>query len=278
MISVFGANGFVGSAYLKYSINESYGVPKSYTFTPFKGDLLYLISTTHNYHVYDNPLLDIETNLVWLMKCLKNTKPDQIFNFISSWFVYGDYSEYISKASEEDHCNPKGFYSITKRCAEQLVESYCITHKIPYRIFRLANVYGPGDHKASEKKNAMQWMLGKIVRGEDVELYNSGNTTRDYVHVRDVVRALDLCLFEAPRNTIINIGSGKAYKMKNIMNYAKKITGSQSGLISIDPPDFHAQVQVRNFQMNTGRLKRLGFKQEITLKSGIREICGLQSK
>ncbi len=269
MLSVFGGTGFIGAAFCAQGEFDCTEMFREET-VPETDDILYFISTTHNYHVHADPCRDIETNLIHLMRVLDGTSPGSTFNFISSWFVYGPGT---LPAIEDQPCDPRGFYSITKRCAEQLLISYCQTHGINYRIFRLANVYGPGDKKCSKKKNAMQWLVNEVREGRDVELYDAGNTIRDYIHVRDVIRALDICLEKASLNSTTNIGSGKKYKMRNIIEFAKEITGSPSRLINIPPTEFHRQVQVKDFYMDISKLKSYGFKQEITLKAGIRELC-----
>ncbi len=267
MLSVFGGTGFIGRNFCEN--NPHLPIERDKT-CPKSSDILYFISTTNNYNVLLDPLKDANTNILHLLRVLCWCLPGDTFNFVSSWFVYGDGP--ILPARENSYCDPKGFYSITKRCAEQLLVSYCETHKINYRIFRLANVYGLGD-KFSKKKNAMQWLVNEVKEGRDVELYHGGNTVRDYIHVRDVVRALGICLERAPLNSITNIGSGKKYKMKKIIEFAKEITGSKSQVLSVLPTEFHKQVQVKDFYMDVSRLNSYGFKHEITLKEGIRELC-----
>ena len=53
---------------------------------------------------------------------------------------------------ESDYCDPTGFYSITKRAAEQLIISYCNTFNLKYRILRLTNIIGENDKKVSSQK------------------------------------------------------------------------------------------------------------------------------
>ena len=158
MVNLFG-KGFVGTHYssmYECIINDRNDL------TPKTNNILYTISTTDNYHVRTNPYIDIETNLTTLIRILENCKDKDItFNFISSWFVYGQNDRTPFK--EDDlSCNPTGFYSITKRCAEQLIISFCNTYGIKYRIFRLANVLGEGDQKISKKKNALQFLIKEI--------------------------------------------------------------------------------------------------------------------
>ena len=131
MISVYGSSGFIGSRFCSLYAEKVIKVPRNFR-EPSSKDILYFISTTDNYSVFSDPTIDVKTNLLVLTETLAHIKEKSAtFNFISSWFVYG---ETDLPAKENSACSPKGFYSITKLCAEQLVESYCKTHKIPYRI------------------------------------------------------------------------------------------------------------------------------------------------
>jgi len=269
-ISVFGGTGFIGSKFQEISKKKLHLVPREDR-TPISDNILYMISTTDNYNVFQNVHLDVDINLTILLDVLKNLKPNQsVFNFISSWFVYGDTE---LPANELSYCNPKGFYSITKRCAEQLIISYCETFNIKYRILRLCNVYGPNDKGVSKKKNALQYLISQLKSNQEINLYLDGKFYRDYMHVNDVCRAIDLCLDHAPFNEIINIGSGDKIQFQYIINLAREYTSSQSKVGTMEVPVFHQKVQVPNFYMNVDKLKLLGFKQNISIEEGIQELC-----
>ena len=170
-ISVYGGTGFVGGNFCKLFERDVIAIPREQR-TPESEQILYLISTIHNYNVFDNPHLDVDTNLRVLIETLEECKGrDVVFNFVSSWFVYGQTDEL--PATEDTNCNPKGFYSITKRAAEQMLISYCETFNIKYRIFRLCNVYGVNATKVSIKRNALQYLAGEVVNNRDINLYNN---------------------------------------------------------------------------------------------------------
>lgn len=267
MISVFGGTGFIGGRFIEKYKEECVLIDRRQLYAQ-SDKILYFISTTDNYNVFDNPLLDIDTNLTHLIKVLEANKNVKEFNFISSWFVYGDA---ILPAKETAFCNPKGFYSITKKCAEDLLVSYCRTFNINYRILRLANIYGKTD-RASSKKNALQFLINKIKNNEDVNLYYDGYFLRDYMHVDDACEAIKLVLDKQDLNSIINIGSGVPQIFRKIIEFVLQETQSTSKIYPINAPEFHKIVQVKDMCLDTSKLKDLGFKSKFDIFSGVRTL------
>lgn len=269
-ISLFGGTGFVGSAFRKVT-KRPFQLIERESRIPKNDQVLYLISTTDNYNVFEDVHKDVDINISILLDVLKEFKPGKsVINFVSSWFVYGDCS---LPADESSYCNPKGFYSITKRAAEQLLISYCETFKIDYRILRLCNVYGPGDKGASKKKNALQFLINRFKNNESIDLYYDGYFYRDYMHVEDVARAIDLVIEKGELNSIYNIGSGEKVLFKDLIKQIQLETNSTSSIRAIEAPEFHKTIQVKDFYFKTDKLKALGFKQEISLEQGIRQLC-----
>lgn len=273
-ISVFGGTGFIGSQFLNQFQHDTIKINRQSKKTKSK-EILYFISTNNNYNVYDDISLDVNVNLTLLMETLKEiykeNNNDFVFNFVSSWFVYGQ-TEPLPYNQEKTYCNPTGFYSITKRCAEQLIISFCKTFNIKYRIFRLANVLGENDLKISKKKNALQFLIKQIVNNRDVQLYNGGDAIRDYIYVNDVCSAIKYCIDIAPINQIINIGNGKPYIFLQLINLAKEYSKSTSNLITINPSKFHDIVQVKNCYLDTTKLQSYGYKNTWLIDDVIKKI------
>jgi len=277
MVNLFG-KGFIGSHYEKMYpcvVNDRNNLQ------PELGqarDILYMISTVDNYHVTTNPYIDIDTNLTTLIKVLENWRKnlyrsdDSVFNFASSWFVYGDTD---LPAKEDSQCNPKGFYSITKRTAEQLLISYCETYGLKYRILRFANVLGPGDTKVSKKKNAVTYMINEMKNHRPVNVYEGGEFIRDYIHVKDLCRAVNLVVNQGELNKVYNIGNGLATKFIDIINYAVTL-GSQSAITMIDQANFHKIVQVKSMYMDTVSLQSLGYQPEYSIQDIVAELYNIE--
>jgi nucleoside-diphosphate-sugar epimerase len=74
-------------------------------------------------------------------------------------------------------------------------------------------------------------------------------------------------------NEIYNIGSGQSTTVSAIIELAKEYLGSTSNIQSKEAPEFHKIVQAKDFWMDTTKLKRLGFTQEISNEQIIRELC-----
>jgi len=270
MIAIYGGTGFIGSKFVEK--NECVVVPRG-EINPPQGTtkILYLISTVDNYNVLNDSFVDIETNLVHLMKVLDAIKGKDIeFTFISSWFVYGDAK---LPASESACCNPKGFYSITKRAAEQLLESYCKTFKMNYKIVRLSNIVGKGDGKASKKKNALQYLIEEMRAGNDINLYHEGNFYRDILHVDDAVDGIKFVMDNGKNGEIYNLGSGsKPVLFKDVINYLHHELNSSSKIGSMEPTEFHKIVQVESMYLDVSKLTGLGFTPSKTVFQAIHEL------
>ena len=262
MINVLGGNGFVGSRYRELTENVVINAKYDYIVKD-NSEVIYFISTVDNYNVHTNPHLDIKTNLTTLIKTLESCKDKNVtFNFISSWFVYGDVE---LPAKEDSYCDPKGFYSITKRTAEQLIISYCETFDIKYRILRLANVLGKNDYKVSKKKNALQYMINQVVNNEDINLYDGGIMYRDYIHVDDVAQVINLIIEHGNTDEIYNIGNGEQVQIRKALEYIKSKTNSTSNFGTIETVDFHKIVQTKNMVLDISKIKNLGYTPKYNL-------------
>jgi nucleoside-diphosphate-sugar epimerase len=276
-ISVYGGFGFVLGEFCRQNLERTVRIPKT-EIEPFTPIILYGISTVDNYNVFDNPLLDAETNIIKLLEvldaCHKKYGNKFEFNFVSSWFVYGSTPSSDSvPLTEGAYCNPTGFYSITKRAAEQLLISYCETFKIKYRILRLANVLGHRDTKVSAKKNALQYLVDNLVHNEDIELYDNGQFYRDYIDVRDCARAIALVMEKGQFGEIYNISNGKSQLFHDLIMYAKECSQSKSNVWEkLQKPEFHAVVQSKDVFLSNEKLRTLGYEPKFTIEETLRDI------
>mgnify|MGYP001159175403 CR=1 FL=1 len=275
MISLFGA-GFIGKWFYNTYPQEVI-IQERDNLIPYTNEILFMISTVDNYHVFTDAEVDIFTNQILAVRVLEEARKkfgsNFTFTYVSTWFVYGD--GHIP-ATENQPCNPKGFYSITRLAGEQLVQSYCETFGANWRILRLGSVLGVGDNKASMKKNAMQFIISELVKGKDVEIYREASY-RDFIDVRDCVRAIHITM-QASHNEIYNIGNGEYVNVKETLEDVAK-SGVRYGKTSCIPvPKFHSQVQCKAFIMDNSKLKALGYKRQYSLKDTLKWVIQSHEK
>jgi nucleoside-diphosphate-sugar epimerase len=143
---------------------------------------------------------------------------------------------------------------------------------INYRIMRLTNIIGVGDKNVSAKKNAIQHMIGLLKKNEPVKLYDQGSNIRDFMYVDDACRAIDVCIRNSPLGETINISNSQPVSIFQVMDYAKKKLNSSSELMSIETPDFHKVVQVKDVCLNNEKLLSYGYSPSINTFAAIDRI------
>jgi nucleoside-diphosphate-sugar epimerase len=259
MVTLFGGTGYLGSWY-----RQQHGAvlqPRD-DLRPQGPKVLYMISTTHNHHLPANPYIDVDVNIMHLIRVLEQARSvaNIEFNFVSSWFVYGAVGQAVD---ERAPCDPQGFYSITKRTAEQLLMEYCRVHDIPWRILRLCNVIGAKDPGASTKKNILHTMSQRLRHHEPITLVNRGDFLRDYLHVSDACDAIDTVITRGEINKIYNIGSGHSIRFHQAIDYVRERTQSRSETV------LETRFDVVDCILDCDRLSRLGWRPQLTWRQAI---------
>jgi nucleoside-diphosphate-sugar epimerase len=268
-ISVFGSSGFIGNKFCEMFSENTVKIPREQRESE-TNEILNFISTTHNYNIFEDVLKDINTNVVVMLQILDSAKKkfgnNFIFNQVSTWSVYGNVD---LPAKEDFSCNPTGFYSISKRTAEQMIISYCKTFDVKYRIFRLCNVIGESDKIVPKKKNALQYLINELKENRDINLYYNGNFLREYMYVDDICSAINLCIEKGNTNEIYNISSGTKQVFGDLINYCKNRLNSTSRINKINPSGFHDIVQAKDMFLDNSKIKSLGFTSNINIYNAL---------
>lgn len=265
-ISVYGGTGFIGSAFCEKYKNEVLLIKKT-SYEPLSNNILYFIGTNSNQGIFGDLNLDVDTNLKILLKVLSHCKNENIiFNFISTAFVYGNN---VLNAKETEECNPLGFYSVTKRCAEQLLVTFCNTFNVKYRILRLNGVYGLSNN-VEHKKNFFDYAINNLKNNKDIGLYDNGMYLKDYIHIEDACRAIKLILSNGSLNDIYNISYGNPFILRDTLEKIKIEYNSKSTISNVNIPKNQELLHSKNMVLNIDKLKNLGFTPNISLNTGIK--------
>jgi nucleoside-diphosphate-sugar epimerase len=266
-ISVAGGNGFIGSRFCGMFPYQIIKVERNQR-EPETNNILNFVSTTNNYAFREDILDDVNSNIVIMLEMLDKAKTkfgsDFIFNQISTWSVYGAVE---LPASETSECNPTGFYSITKRAAEQLLITFCEIYGARFRILRLCNIIGETAKEVTKEKNSLQYLINELKENRDITLYDNGNFLREFMYIDDACNAIQTCLRNSNYNynEIYNIGTGEKSVYGDLIEYCKQQLKSTSKINRVKHMIPQGTVQARDIYLNVNKLKALGFIPEYTV-------------
>ncbi len=214
----------------------------------------------------ENPSLFLETNVIGTQVLLDASKKykHQRFIQISTDEVYGDIVEGSFK--EDDSLNPSSPYSASKASAELLCLAYKRTYSSPVIISRCSNNYG--SHQYPEK--LIPFFIKKLMNGEKVPVYGDGMNVRDWLHVTDHCRAIDLILHKGKIGEIYNIGSNEEHNNLEIVH--KLLDFFHLSEDRIDFVEDRLGHDLR-YSVDASKIKEgLGWKAEIPFEKGFKEV------
>lgn len=137
--------------------------------------------------------------------------------------------------TEDSKIHPTSVYGITKQVQEQLVMCVCPTIGIAGVAFRYQNVYGPGQSLSNPYTGILSIFSTRIKNGNDINIFEDGRETRDFVYIEDVVDATILGLERDQANGhSFNVGTGVATDVLTVANtlidkYGIKVNVAVSG-------------------------------------------------
>jgi UDP-glucuronate decarboxylase len=147
--------------------------------------------------------------------------------------VYGDPIEHPQSESYRGNVNPIGpraCYDEGKRCAETLFFDYHRQHRVRIKVARIFNTYGPRMHP-NDGRVVSNFVL-QALRGQPITLYGSGEQTRAFCYVDDLIEAfLRLMATGDDFTGPINLGNPAEIPVKELAERIIKLTGSSSTLI-----------------------------------------------
>jgi UDP-glucose 4-epimerase len=200
-------------------------------------------------------------NVISTENLLKEAPSLTAFIYISTIDVYGVPKKLpLSEASETE---PGTNYAISKLAAEKLAKARCDAAGIPWCILRLSHIYGVGDRQIK----VIPKMIERIANRQSPEIFGDGSDLRDFIHVRDVGRAVRGAL-ENEICGVINVASGRSVSVRQL---AEIIIGlSDDNLEPIFKPRQSRQVDL---QFDVSKLKEvLNFTAQEDLTNGLREL------
>ena len=225
-----------------------------------------LVHTTVPGSSMKDPAYDVTSNVVasvnWLSR-LPETKVRQLLYVSSGGTVYG---RPLTDPIDETHpTDPISSYGITKLTIEKYVALYASQFGIDYRILRPSNVYGAGQQLRSGQ-GVIGVMAERALRGEALEIWGTGESQRDYLHVDDLVTAMLMILKYTGQRRIFNVSGGEGHSVLDIIAILREQLGFASEIHFSPARKFDVP---RNVLDSSLLHSETGWQPRVDLKTGI---------
>ena len=252
-------------------------------FSDYKIDkLIHFAAESHVDNSIKDPDAFINTNINGTHNLLKislqefNKNNNFHFHHISTDEVFGDLElNSTEKFSENTPYNPSSPYSASKAASDHLVRAYNKTYNLPITISNCSNNYGPRQH--SEK--LIPTIIKKAINNEPIPIYGDGKNVRDWIHVDDHNRAVDLIIEKGKIGQTYLIGGNCELDNNQVVKIICTILDKVKP--KSDNSSYQTQIKYvtdrkghdRRYAINDSKIvKELNYQPKFTFEQGILEL------
>ncbi len=197
-----------------------------------------------------------------LLEAAKKKENIEKFVHISTDEVYGAATE--KSFSETDPINPRNPYSASKAAADRFVYAYNQTYNLPINIVRPSNNFGPNQYP----EKLIPVMIIKALRGEKLPVYGDGRQIRDWLFVRDTVKAVDLVIEKGKVGDVYNIaGRNERENIEVVKEILKRLDKPESLINYVQDRPGHD----RRYSLDDSKIRtELGFENLESFETNLR--------
>ena len=220
-----------------------------------------LTSVTESMTLMDEYLA---VNLMGTINVLKAAKSNGVKKliFASSAAVYGGLPE-LPK-TEDMRLNPKSPYAITKIDGEYYCGLFNDFYGLPTVCARFFNVFGERQDPNSSYSSVIPVFILRCIQNQPIFIYGDGTQTRDFIYVKDLVKALILLTDKG--TGVFNIGYGRAIEINSLVRMVQSYLNSDSKVNYVaERPG-----EIKHSYSSITKLTALGFQPEFSLEGGLR--------
>ncbi len=274
-ILITGSGGFVGKNLIRFLKDYSFQIieTKDKSFDLKLNEsweqiekcdyLIHLAGKSFVPNSWEEPAKFIENNILLITNALEYCKVNKTKLIFLSSYLYGNCKKLpIKENSPIEATNP---YALSKLLSEKLCYFYKNNFQVNNIILRVFNLYGPGQPK--------DYLLSKItnqVKNENIIKVDSLSPKRDYVYIDDLCSAIVKAINYKGDENIFNIGSGKSYSVKEIIDFIQNIYGTS---FDIKEKEIIRKNEILNTIADINLAKKeLGWFPIYDLKEGLKKI------
>jgi UDP-glucose 4-epimerase len=198
--------------------------------SPSIGTIFHLAARVDVISSFESPLENADTNYLGTMRVLDFALKNDIKRvvFASSAAVYGE--NVRVPTSEEEETSPMSPYGLHKLASEKLMEIYRNQWGLSTLSLRFFNVYGPRQDPESQYSGVITRFIGRGLNKEPLIIFGSGEQTRDFIFVGDVVEGTMTATISGVEG-ILNLGTGLETSINHLSEMIGTISGNDAGVV-----------------------------------------------
>ncbi|NDB47411.1 MAG: NAD-dependent epimerase/dehydratase family protein [Nitrososphaeria archaeon] len=231
--------------------------------------IIHLAGETSHSKSFENPLYDLDVNTkstLFILEKIKQLGLKCRFVLGSTFIVVG--KPLALPVNEESICNPTTIYGANRLASEVYCKIYNNVFGLDTVSFRITNSFGPREQYIPNK-NAVNFLIYKAFRGEEVTIFDKGNFFRDLVYVDDVVSAIKVITQKGTSGELYWISSGNKMWFYDLGKWLEELT--QAKVKYVKSPQYTKKVDVGNFVVDNSKLRLLGWEIKTPIKDGIKK-------
>lgn len=242
---------------------------------PTEVDVVFHLAALSSYAMHEeNPQLGARVNVEGFVNTVEQARDDgcDTVVYASTSSIYGDRTE---PSPESMNVTVNTGYEASKLARERYAEYFANHYGMAMAGMRFFSVYqgydGAEGHKG-EYANVIAQFADDIAHGRQPELYGDGTQTRDFTHVSDVVRALEVAADERLTG-VYNVGTEEPYSFNELVELINEELGTDVEPAYVENP-IPESVYVHDTYADISKLRaETGWEPQISFTEGIGQVC-----
>jgi len=233
--------------------------------------IFHLAGQLTSYESFERPMYDVDVNAkstIALLESIRKLGKPCRFVLGSTFWVVGNPEKL--PVNEETPTAPLNIYAADRLASENYCKIYNKVYGLDTVIMRLTNTFGEKEQHDNKKKAALNYLIYKAYKGEEITIYDKGEFFRDYMYVSDVVSAAITIMEKGAAGECYFVGTGVKTWFRDIGKWLEEMTPGR--VVYIDAPDYHKRINVGDIVVDNRKIRALGWDWNIPVKDGIKKV------